>query len=346
MVQLRTIIPQQVLPMLEMLNPSAVDVARFAASTLQFRLAFAAQRRTLPWASAAAKEKNRAAAATMLALRFCTPPESARRAPDLARLRHDTGKFFGWRSSEWREHEASIAAVIDNAATDDKTLLGERVRTYVWAPIGRKCGTMLLCHGWEGYALNFAMLITLARNAGFEVHAFDHLAHGASGGVKGGLPIALNTLRAIADSLGPIDVLVGHSLGGGAAAWAVANGAITAKRLVLLAPFFDTYYLTKLWAKAHLLDADALALLQHGLELDSGMTFADFMPPAIGAELSKPTLILHDPKDRMTRFKDSAALAKISPHVALEGIAGVGHVGLLADYAAMQRVVEFAKIRG
>jgi pimeloyl-ACP methyl ester carboxylesterase len=331
--------------MLEMLNPSALDVARFAASALQFRLAFAAKRQSAPWASAATKQKNRDGAATMLALRFCTPPESARRAPDLARLRYDTEKFFGWSNTDWRQHETSIAAAIDEAATHDTTCLGERVRNYVWAPIGRKRGTMLLCHGWEGYALNFAMLTDLARRAGFEVHAFDHLAHGASGGVKGGLPIALHTLREIADTLGPIDVLVGHSLGGGAAAWAVANGAIAAKRLVLLAPFFDTYYLTTLWAKAHLLDADALILLQRGLELDSGMRFQDFMPAAIAASLAKPTLILHDPKDRMTRYKDSAALAKLSPHVELEGIKGVGHVGLLADLEAMQRVVSFAQTR-
>ncbi len=338
--------------MLEMLNPSALDVARFAASTLQFRLAFAAKRQSLPWADAAAKQLKRAKAARFLSDKFCTPPESTRRLPDLARIQHDAQKFFGWDAQLWREHEPEISAVIEHAHTYDLEYLSvamgkeakktQRVRSYRWSAIGRKRGTMLLCHGWEGYAFNFAMLIAHARRAGFEVHSFDHLAHGASSGDKGGMPIAVETLQVVAKAIGKLDVVVGHSLGGGAVAWAMANRALVTQRAVLLAPFFDTYYLTKLWGKAHLLDADAVSLLQQGLETDSAMTFDEFWPPALATGITQPTLILHDPKDRMTRYKDSAALAKLSARVELQAVDKVGHVGLLADAPTMQRVVQFA----
>jgi pimeloyl-ACP methyl ester carboxylesterase len=60
----------------------------------------------------------------------------------------------------------------------------------------------------------------MALLAGYEVHAFDHLAHGRSQGNLSGLPIALETLLTMAahvqKTTGPIDLLVGHSLGGGA----------------------------------------------------------------------------------------------------------------------------------
>jgi pimeloyl-ACP methyl ester carboxylesterase len=285
---------------------------------------------------------------------FCTPPAAARQAPNLDRLRADTRRFFGWSATQWKAFEAPVQTLINSVKTSAVIHDGLKVQCYCWSPnLARRKprGRMLLCHGWEGYAYNFAMLISQAVEAGYEVHAFDHLAHGASEGTLSGLPIALETLLSVAEHVtttaGPIDVLVGHSLGGAAASWATAHGKIKPKRLVLMAPFYDTRKLSSLWAKAHFLSEDIRALLQEGLELSAGKKFDDFMPPALAEHFSTernlPILIVHDAADKITAFKHSVALAASGSNITLHKAHQLGHIAILADAACIHTVMEFAQ---
>jgi pimeloyl-ACP methyl ester carboxylesterase len=321
--------------MLELLNPTPLDVIRFAAQTLSFRRKVQSLYKTSP-----------GAAYSLVAERFMTPPESARRAPTLARLQADGKRFFGWSGSQWSAVEPALANVINNAKRSSLTHLNETVQCYQWLPkksvSAKPRGRMLLCHGWEGYAFSFAALISAAVEDGWEVIAFDHLSHGESSGTRSGLPIALSTLLAVAASAGRVDVLVGHSLGGAAAAWANANGKIAAKRLVLLAPFYDTLHLTRMWAKAHLLADHFRTGLQSELERTAGLTFEDFMPQQLAPQFSQPVLIIHDPKDPVTGFKHSRQLAALNERIELVAAEKMGHIRLLANPEYIERVVKFA----
>ncbi len=327
--------------MLEMLNPTGGDMLRFAAQVLKVRKQI----------NIAMKLDKSRAQALVVEL-FCSPPESARTLPDVARLRADSMRYFGWKAAQWKAHDASLNDMVSSAKHSSLMHDGLKVHCYQWQPVsGKPIGRMLLCHGWEGYALNFALLIQKARQAGYEVHAFDHLAHGRSEGTLSGLPIALETLLAVAahvqKTAGPIDLLVGHSLGGGAASWAVANGAIRAKRLALIAPFYDTHKLSNQWAMAHLLSEEIRALLESGLEAASGRTFADFMPDALAAQYAKhktPVLIVHDRSDKITSFRNSAELAQKASNVRLHEAHKLGHIAVLADEASMNEVVAFAAV--
>jgi pimeloyl-ACP methyl ester carboxylesterase len=335
--------------MLEMLNPTGLDVLRFAVEVAKVR-----------------RQLNRAmkqdpAAAQALAVQlFCAPPASAKRPPNLQRLHDDAKRFFGWTPAQWRQHEPALRALIDSAQTSTVLHEGLKVHAYRWAPEGARGrpaavrGRMLLCHGWEGYALNFALLVQKAVQAGFEVHAFDHLAHGHSEGTQSGLPIVLATLLTMAahveQTAGPIDVLVGHSLGGAACAWAAANRAFDVHSLVLLAPFYDTHHLSNMWAKAHLLSEAIRASLQAGLEQGSGKTFDDFMPPALAqgfdAQPDVQVLVVHDKADKVTSFRHSAALAASAKSVTLLEVCDLGHIALLADEPCMTSVLDAALALG
>jgi pimeloyl-ACP methyl ester carboxylesterase len=310
--------------MLEMLNPTGGDMLRFAATVVKVRSALNRAMKTDP-----------AIAQTLAVETFCAPPSAARRTPDIERLRDDARRFFGWKNEQWKVHGYWWAANVNL----DKALRGK--------PRGR----MLLCHGWEGYALNFALLIQKAVDMGYEVHAFDHLAHGRSEGTQSGLPIALETLLTVAEyvkrNYGNVDVLAGHSLGGAASSWAAAHRKIDVKKLVLIAPFYDTRKLSGLWAKAHFLSEDIRAILQSGLENASGKKFTDFMPAALAAQLTEtralPVLIVHDRSDKVTDFKHSAALSEMAHNVTLHEARKVGHIAVLADKASMNAVMNFVR---
>jgi pimeloyl-ACP methyl ester carboxylesterase len=326
--------------MLEMLNPSPMDVIRFAAQTYTFRRAVL---RT--------HKENPSQAYKMVADQFCTPPAAAKRTPDLARLRADGKRFFGWSTSDWLQFEPRLSALTKSAETFTIRFRDADVQCYRWNKASDKKSTkteqkqkrprMLLCHGWEGYALNFAAIISDAIDADWEVIAFDHLAHGNSGGSLSGLPIALTTLLEVSAHVGEVDVVVGHSLGAAAALWAVANQKIKAQRLVLLAPFYDTFQLTRMWSKAHVLPDEICTGFQQELERVSGMTIAEFLPAAVAPMLVVPTLIIHDPKDPITAFKHSRNMAKLSAQITLVPAEKLGHVRVLADVGCVAQVMAF-----
>ncbi len=336
--------------MLEMLNPTGGDMLRFAATVVKVRSKLNR-----------AMKDDPAKAQAIAVETFCAPPVAARRTPDVARLRDDVKRFFGWSHARWSEQETSVRSLIENAETYTVSHDGLKVHCYRWTPSAEQKKTissnekskvrrrMLLCHGWEGYALNFALLIQRAVEAGYEVHAFDHLAHGRSEGMQSGLPIVLETLLTISahvkKTYGAIDVLVGHSLGGAAASWASAHQKITPKQLVLIAPFYDTRKLSGLWAKAHFLSEDIRAALQSGLENSSGKKFDDFMPTALAAKFNEnpklPVLIVHDQSDKITAFKHSAALASACKNVTLHEARKLGHIAVLADDESVDAVMKF-----
>jgi alpha-beta hydrolase superfamily lysophospholipase len=336
--------------MLEMLNPTGGDILRFAATAIKVRSKLNR-----------AMKDNPVKAQALAVETFCAPPAATRRTPDVTRLRDDAKRFFGWSADRWNAQEPAVQALIDSAQTYVLLHDGLKVHCYRWMPSAEKMksvsaskenkarGRMLLCHGWEGYALNFALLIQRAVDAGYEVHAFDHLAHGRSEGTMSGLPIALETLLTVSThvrkNFGAIDVLVGHSLGGAAASWASAHKKIEPKRLVLIAPFYDTRKLSGLWAKAHLLSEDIRAALQLGLENASGKKFEDFMPPALAEKFATkpalPVLILHDKADKITAYKHSAALAALCTNITLHGVRELGHIAVLADESCTDVVMKF-----
>ncbi len=330
--------------MLEMLNPSAGDVLRFAATVVKVRSELNRAMKDSP-----AKAQARAVEI------FCAPPAAARRPPSIDRLKDDTQRFFGWKAAQWAAFEAPVKALLASAVRTHVLHEGLKVQCYHWLPTTaqikprKPVGRMLLCHGWEGYGLNFALLIYKALAAGYEVHTFDHLAHAASEGTQSGLPKVLDTLLTVAANTtqqhGAIDVLVGHSLGGAAAGWAAAHRAIQVQRLVLIAPFYDTYQLSALWAKAHVLPEAVRVQLQRGLEASSGKTFDDFMPQSLAPLLNQqpelPVLIVHDKADKITAYHHSAAMARLGQRTTLLTVRQLGHIAVLADEACAQAVMDF-----
>jgi pimeloyl-ACP methyl ester carboxylesterase len=317
--------------MLELLNPTALDIVRFATQTLRFR-----QKLTSLYS------KDPDAAFELAADQFLSPPQAARRKPDIERLREDSKRFFNWSGKEWKQLLPTLQTLIGDMKGFTVDHRNEKVQCYQWKPIGKKTsGRMLLCHGWEGYALNFAALITQARAEGWEVIAFDHLAHGNSGGKHSGTPIALSTLLAVADHVGKLDVIIGHSLGASAVAWAMAHKKTSANRAVLLAPFFDTLHLTRMWAKAHFLNEEIRAGMQAALEKTTPLRFESFMPDGLAPLISSPILIVHDPKDPVTAYKHSQALASLNKKIKLQPAKNTGHVRLLADPAYIVQALAF-----
>jgi alpha-beta hydrolase superfamily lysophospholipase len=120
---------------------------------------------------------------------------------------------------------------------------GFRLALRAWTPSGIARGTVVIVHGLGEHAGRYQQLARDLGEAGWEVHAADYRGHGRSGGHRGVIP-AVEAIRddvleslafARATSAHPV-VVLGHSMGGAMAAWAVAHNPSAADALVMSSP--------------------------------------------------------------------------------------------------------------
>ena len=124
---------------------------------------------------------------------------------------------------------------------------GFRLAMRVWTPIDIPRGNVVIAHGLGEHAGRYGKLASDLGDAGWEVHAADHRGHGYSPGERGAIPhpesirddIRASLTFARATSPHPT-VLLGHSMGGAMAAWAVAHDPSCADALVLSSPALRT----------------------------------------------------------------------------------------------------------
>ena len=124
---------------------------------------------------------------------------------------------------------------------------GFRLAVRVWTPIDTPRGTVVIAHGLGEHSGRYKQLARDLGDAGWEVHATDHRGHGHSPGNRGTVPhpetirddILASLTFARAKAPHPI-VLLGHSMGGTMAAWAIAHDPKAADALVLSSPALRT----------------------------------------------------------------------------------------------------------
>jgi pimeloyl-ACP methyl ester carboxylesterase len=329
--------------MMELLNPSLPSAARAIAGMARFRLKVATT--------------SRAKQPALVAERFMTPSRRDNRVTvpalmaDLRRFAPDFEHELGAQA----DLEPRMAELLASAKRSTLALRAkhgdERIVLYRWEPTNEstkkpaKPRHALLCHGWESYALSYALIIERLRELGYTVHAFDHAAHGDSSGTYSGLPRFAEVLRDVvalleADGI-EIDLGLGHSLGAGA--WLLGNTklGIRAKRLVLLAPFIDTPELLNSWLKIHGLssslrpDMQTAMMALHG---PSPMDFPDMEIANLAARLTIPTTVVQDPKDFVAPMRHPKKLAAATPLVQCVATPGAGHVGVLFHPLALAAV--------
>lgn len=87
---------------------------------------------------------------------------------------------------------------------------GRDVVTYRWGDGDR---TVLVIHGWQGRATQFAPLVRELVAAGLRVVSFDAPAHGASAGRSTDVRDWMSAIEGLQRRFGPFDAIVGHSVG-------------------------------------------------------------------------------------------------------------------------------------
>ena len=282
-------------------SPKFSTTVRFYAGLVRHRLAF---RVLAPLAPHKAGDRARRL--------FLTPPRHRYRDAELTALEEaspftvsmPTGRLIGWR---WGRKE-------DPA--------------------------VVLVHGWGGRAAQLRGYVAPLTARGYSVVAFDAPGHGMTGGRESSLVHMAAALDAVLRDVGPVEAVIGHSLGGAVTGYVLSRGAAVNKALLLAPPASLTDYSHR-FARLLRLPEGVRALMQAQIERRFGIRWSDFEVEATAPRLTQPALIVHDVDDRDNPFRDGERYAQHWPGARLVATQGLGHRGALYDSAVINEVAAF-----
>lgn len=213
-------------------------------------------------------------------------------------------------------------------------------------PVAPHAPVVLLVHGWGGHARQMLPLADAAIRAGLRPVIVEMPAHGRSAGAVSNLPQFARAIEYVGARLvqqgHQLRAVVAHSLGANGAAYATSRG-LPVERLVLLAPPASPREYTRLFAAVFGLSEGTRSRMQASIEAREGILMAQFEPPAVGARIAVPTLVVHDRGDRINRFADGQAFANEIAGARLLATEGMGHRKLLKEPPVLREVADFLR---
>jgi pimeloyl-ACP methyl ester carboxylesterase len=214
---------------------------------------------------------------------------------------------------------------------------GDQIQAYSWG----EGPSILLVHGWEGRATNFAAFIPALTVAGFRAVSFDAPGHGQSSGILSSAPAIAAGIQAVEQRTGPFYAIIAHSLGALASTCALSRGSYADRVIFLAACCWVKPLLTKFVERLGLPDDKRLELFS--------FSAGEFRPEEISAEAVAPSLggisalLMHDPADPEMPYEHSTAVANAWPGAVLFPVPGVGHRRILRSRAAIDRALAHLK---
>lgn len=212
------------------------------------------------------------------------------------------------------------------------------MRTYRWGQAIR--GRVAVMHGWEGRASQFHRFIAAFVAAGYEVIGIDAPGHGASEGNRSSVFHFLTALERLVRNAGGVDAVVAHSMGGGVALHAMANG-LAARKAVLIAPNADLTMYSRIVAERLGMSEVQRLALQSRIETRFGMRWDDINGVQRAKAVSQHGLVIHDRQDREIPFSMGESISRAWAGSALLTTTGLGHRRIISDENVVAATLAF-----
>lgn len=221
---------------------------------------------------------------------------------------------------------------VDHSGTD--------IAVYEW---GHGDRLVVLAHGWDGRASQFATLVRELVAEGHRVVAFDAPAHGESAGRRTYVRDWIDAFAVLEERHGRIHALVGHSFGGLASLIAAGRREVDVARVVTVAApgdpgvLFDQFRLAMGFGdRIDQAVRDRFARTYFPRLADP---FQDLSP--LRHPLVVPLLVVHDERDRLMPATERARIIEAHPHAEVVTTSGHGHTRILVADEMLDAVVEF-----
>ena len=220
---------------------------------------------------------------------------------------------------------------------------GRHIAMWRWG--SREAPAVVLAHGWGGYAAQMRAFVFPLVQTGYRVIAYDQPAHGVSEGRLTGLPDFADVLAEVAAWHGNVEAVVAHSLGGAAAALALANAKVSFKKVVLVSPPSDLVGYSRRFARWYWMPEAVRKGMQAAIEERYGVRWENLEVPRVAPRLTAQALVIHDRDDRLMPWTHGAAVARHWPDAKLMSTEGLGHRRILSDEHVTRAAAEFIAAR-
>ncbi|MDX5150907.1 MAG: alpha/beta hydrolase [Acidiferrobacterales bacterium] len=215
----------------------------------------------------------------------------------------------------------------------------ERLAGYQWGagPV------VLLIHGWDGRGSQMAAFAGPLAAAGYRSVAVDLPAHGQSSGRRTNMAEAADAINAIAESVGPVEAVIGHSFGAGALARSLVTG-LKVNKAILISPPANLRWM----ADSFYSMLDLSPNVQRRIEALINRDYGESIWQEVSADYnlrgsSIPGLIFHDHGDRDIPFSQGERIADAWPAARLIPTDGLGHRRILRNQEVIDTCVEFIR---
>lgn len=198
---------------------------------------------------------------------------------------------------------------------------------------------VLALHGWEGRAAQFRGLGERLAARGYQLIALDAPAHGRSPGSQADPVVFADALQEVAAELGPLHAVVGHSMGGASALYALSRGLDSARSVAIAAPAGLAGVLTRM-SRALGLPEEARRRFFAKMEARTGLAPEALDIDRLAQRLDRPLLVVHDHDDAVIPFDDALRITRATRAELLE-TRGLGHREVLRDDRVLDRIVGF-----
>ena len=208
--------------------------------------------------------------------------------------------------------------------------------------------TILLAHGWSGFAAQFDAWIEPLVAAGYRVVLFDAPAHGGSGGRRTNIMDMAGAIQQVAGLYGPVHAIVAHSFGAPATLFALRHG-LKVDRLVLMAAPLSLKKFSLFVAHVLGLPLSVRGRMQRNMERKLEFRWDEADTDKVLADLAaaRPldVLVIHDRRDREVPFACAERIAEAVPSARLLATEGNGHTRLLRNSAVIAEAAAFLRAR-
>ncbi len=199
---------------------------------------------------------------------------------------------------------------------------------------------VLLVHGWEGRGSQLGAFAEPLVQLGFHVIALDGPAHGESPEEETNAGAYARAMLTTQQELGTIEVIIGHSFGGGCSVLACSFGMKVNRLITISSPSNYAQVVRHFLNEAHL-SPRAEKAFYHILALKASVRLEDIDIANLGQKLNIPILIIHDKTDKEVRYQNALSLHQAWPHSQLMTTEGLGHRRILKNNEVIDRVVQF-----
>ncbi len=199
---------------------------------------------------------------------------------------------------------------------------------------------VLLVHGWGGNGVQFRAFVKPLLRAGYRVIAFDAFAHGQSSGKRTNLMEFAAIIEDIEKRSGELRAIIGHSVGGMAAAVAVQNGVRTNKLITINTPA-SIHYIFELFAAQLNVSKRSMASLTRRIETITRTPIHHFSAEKLFANIKTPGLIIHDIEDKEIAVDQAQVMHRSWTNSRLTTTKGLGHRRILHDRKTIYHAINF-----